>query len=479
MSVLWLDPVGGIAGDMTLAALLDLGVDPDTVREGLGGLAHLGFRLQVGETERHGIRARTVAVLVDGRREGPGGLTVEAGEALERQEIEHGDVGDGGLASAERKQRGHTNREHAHGGHTHGEHAHGGHAHGEHAHGEHAASAHGHGGPTQEAHGHGRTWGEIRALLQAAGLPTVAEAVALEAFERLAHAEAAVHGTTPEAVHFHEVGAVDAIVDIAGVAVAYAALGAPEVLAGPPPLGRGFVHTAHGHMPVPAPATLELLRGVEVAPASTEGELTTPTGAALLRTLAGDRVGSMPSMRPERIGYGAGQSEFEDRPNLLRAVLGARPPAEARTGEVLVVETNLDDLPAELLAAAVEALFAAGALDVVVVPAFMKKGRPGHLLQVLCHPEEEAPVVEALFRETPTLGVRLHRVARRELSRRVESVATPWGPVPVKVGRLAEEALTHAPEYEACRRLARAAGVPVRAVYEAALAAALRREGGG
>lgn len=423
MSLLWLDPVGGIAGDMTLAALLDLGVDLGAVEEGLGGLRGLGFRLEVGETKKMGLRARTVTVWVGDRREEPAdGSPV----AVEPEEPTAGEAG----------------------------------------------ADHG------SAHGHGRTFPEIRDLLREAELPAVAEDVALEAFERLAHAEAAVHGTSPERVHFHEVGAVDAIVDIAGSAVAYACLGAPTVYAAAPPLGRGFVVTAHGRMPVPTPATLELMKGAPVASAQTPFELTTPTGAALLRTLAGDRIGRMPDLVPERIGCGAGTRDLPDRPNVLRAVLGEGAEDGATEEDaVLVVETNLDDQSPELLAAAFEALFAAGALDVSAAPIIMKKGRPGHHLEVILRPQAREEVLHALFTSTPTLGVRIQEVQRVVLPRTWETVSTPWGEVPVKVGRFHGRVVTRTPEFEACRRLAHEAGVPVRQVYEAALVAALRPTG--
>jgi uncharacterized protein (TIGR00299 family) protein len=284
-----------------------------------------------------------------------------------------------------------------------------------------------------------------------------------------------VHGVGPEAVHFHEVGAVDAIVDICGTAVAVDHLAPERVTASPPPLGTGFVKAAHGRIPVPAPAVLELLKGLPVAASETVGELTTPTGAALLATLAGERIGAMPAMTLERVGYGAGDAEWPDRPNVLRAILGTAEGGGA--GTVLVVETNLDDMSPELLPPAMEAILAAGALDVLVLPALMKKGRPGQLLQVLCREGDRGQVVGAILRETTSFGVRLRPAERVTLDRAFETVATPYGEVRVKVGRLQGEVLTAAPEHEDCRARAAEAGVPVRRVYEAALAAAQASRG--
>jgi len=282
-------------------------------------------------------------------------------------------------------------------------------------------------------------------------------------------AEATVHRMPVEKVHFHEVGGVDAIVDICGTAAALEHLGVDTVFAAPPPLGRGLVQTEHGTMPVPAPATLELLRGVPVASAATEGELTTPTGAAILSTVAAGRVGALPAMTCAEVGYGSGRARWPDRPNILRAVTGEL--LAAPVGPVLVVEANLDDLSPELLAAATTALFEAGALDVYVTPVTMKKGRPGHLLTALCRATDREAVSRALLAETTTFGLRIHPVERVELARHLETVETPYGPVRLKVGRLGEEVLTRAPEYEDVRARAAEAGVPTRVVYLAALTA--------
>lgn len=315
-----------------------------------------------------------------------------------------------------------------------------------------------------EGHRHATSWREIRARIEGADLPPGAARRALAIFERLAEAEAKIHGTTPEEVHFHEVGAVDSIVDIVGVALALDRLDPKAIYASPPPLGGGMVQTAHGPLPVPAPATFELLVGREVR-ASGPGERTTPTGAAILAALSRPEVPA--SFVPERIGYGIGHRDFEDAPNLLRACLGR---IEAGGEALYVVEANLDDAAPQILARAIEACLEGGALDAWVAPLTMKKGRPGHLLGALVPGDELHPLCALVVRETPTLGVRYHGVGRLVLERRFEEVETPYGTVPIKVGRLAGEDLGGAPEWDVCLALAKAHGVPARRVREEALA---------
>lgn len=309
---------------------------------------------------------------------------------------------------------------------------------------------------------------DVTAIIEASKLTRRAKAIATEAFRRLAVAEGKVHGVDPEAVHFHEVGAVDAIVDICGTAVAVDHLAPERITAAPPPLGSGFVTAAHGRIPVPVPAVLELMKGLPVARCETEGELTTPTGAALLATLA-DAFGPVPAMTLEAVGYGAGDATWPDRPNVLRAILGTGDGAGA--AQVLVVETNLDDMSPELVADATAAILSAGALDVVVIPVVMKKGRPGHLLQALCRDGDREKVVDAILQETTSFGVRLRPAQRVELDRAFVTVSTPFGEVRVKVGRRHGEVLTASPEHADCVALAEAAGVPVREVHAAAAAA--------
>jgi len=319
---------------------------------------------------------------------------------------------------------------------------------------------------------HHRRLADIEKIIAGAGLPGRAAEWATAIFRRLAEAEAKVHGTTPAEVLFHEVGAVDSIVDIVGVAAGLAILGVERIEASPLPMGSGYVETAHGRLPVPAPAVVELARGVPTRECPEPGELVTPTGAAILVTLA-ERFGPMPPMVVEAVGYGAGARQGERVPNLLRVVLG-RPVAEAdaaEADEVWQLEANLDDASGETLGAAAQALFAAGALDVWLTPVTMKKGRPGVVLGCLADDAALEAVEAAVFRGTTTFGLRRWRVRRTKLAREHVQVATAFGPVRIKVGRRGGRVVTAMPEYEDCLRLAEAKGLAFREVYEAARSA--------
>ncbi|MGO8970900.1 MAG: nickel pincer cofactor biosynthesis protein LarC [Myxococcaceae bacterium] len=385
--VLYLEPVGGISGDMFLAAALDLGVPQRALEEGLRSLPLGDWRLVATAARRQGISGVHLEVVV------------EPGPPV----------------------------------------------------------------------GH-RALSEILRLVSASKLPERARERARAVFEAIGRVEAAIHGVALEAVEFHEVGAVDSILDVCGAALVLELLGDPDVLCAPVPLGSGTVQTAHGLLPVPAPATLALLQGFPVRYEGL-GELTTPTGAALVRVLS--RVGPPPEMVVERVGYGVGTREWADRPNVLRATLG-QPSAEADAG-TYVLETNLDDCSPQLLAGLLEALLAAGALDAWVAPVTMKKGRPGHLLGALVGAERREALVQLVLRESTTLGVRTFAVERTTLARHHVSVQTRYGPVRIKVGTWGGEALNAAPEYEDVRRLAEAARVPVKQVWAEALAAYTRQ----
>jgi uncharacterized protein (TIGR00299 family) protein len=382
--VLYLEPVGGIAGDMFLAAGVDLGVPPEAISQALSGLQVPGWKLAVSRAVRHAISGTHLDVVLDER----------------------------------------------------------------------------------EAHPH-RAYSDIRQLIEAA--PTLsprAKERALAVFRAIGEAEAKVHGVSIDAIHFHEVGAVDSIVDICGAAVVLDLLGDPEVYAAPPPLGSGTIRVAHGSMPIPVPATLELLKDVPVRFEGV-GELTTPTGAALLKVLA--RIGQPPpDFIVERIGYGVGTKDFRDRPNVLRASMGR---AEARAEGLWVLEANLDDSTPQLLGYLLEHLLGRGALDAWVVPATMKKARPGHLLGVLVEGGAKETVMDTLLRESTTLGVRSYPVERTALQRDWVEVETPWGRVRVKRGLRNGVVLNAHPEFEDCRKVAEAAGVPLKQVMAAALAA--------
>lgn len=320
--------------------------------------------------------------------------------------------------------------------------------------------------------GHGRHLSDIAAILAASSLPARVTEQALSVFTRLADAEAAIHGTSREEIHFHEVGAVDAIVDIVGACQLLDQLGVEKIYTSSLPCGHGTITCQHGIMPVPAPATMRLLEGFPVRSVDIEGELVTPTGAALVTTLADPAMaGRMPAMRVLASGFGAGKKQFiPDMPNLLRVVLGEMEAAstDATPRTVAVLETNLDDLAPEAFDLAMERCFAAGALDVFFAPIQMKKNRPATLLTVLCPPERADAIAAVLFRETGTFGIRRREQARYTLERSFQTVTTPYGNVRLKVGRWEGEVVTVAPEYEDCRRAAVAHGVPLRLVYEAA-----------
>jgi uncharacterized protein (TIGR00299 family) protein len=398
-ALLVLEPIGGIAGDMFLAAALDLGVDRAALEGALRTLRVPGWRLEVTRRSASGIAATHVDVLVDGEQPHVRGLR------------------------------------------------------------------------------------EILALIEASGLSDRARTAARALFERIGRAEAKVHGIALEDVHFHEVGAVDSIVDLCGAAVALELLGWPEVLAAPPELGRGLSRSAHGPLPVPPPAVLEILSGKPIRPGGPPGEAVTPTGAAILAELA--EVGPLPAFVPGRVGYGVGTSSWPDRPNVLRMTLGERAaagtgPSAAETvssSSLWVLETNLDDCPGQLVARAIEAALEAGALDAWAAPVVMKKGRPGFLLSALAEEQRREAVTRAFFEETTTLGVRRHAVARDILERDVAAVETPYGPVRVKVARSGDREIGAHPEYDDCARLAREKGVPVKEVMAAAIAAHRARRG--
>ena len=320
-----------------------------------------------------------------------------------------------------------------------------------------------------------RDYAAIRALIeQARGLPEGARALALTAFAELAVAEAEVHGTTPERVHFHEVGAIDSIADIVGAAVALDYLGA-EVVCSPLPIGRGFQRSQHGMIPLPAPATVLCLRGLPTYDAGIDFELVTPTGACLVRAAA-KRFSRWPSMRPARVGWGAGTRELADRPNVLRLVLGEptdAPELRAEVGTHVVLELNVDDMSGELMAIALTRAQEAGALDTWSTPIGMKKGRPAVMLAALARRGDQDRVARALLSETTSLGLRIREVARIERARRVLDVHTPYGAIAVKVADGDGLPPNVAPEYEACRIAAEAHAVPVKQVYAAAVAAYL------
>jgi len=316
-----------------------------------------------------------------------------------------------------------------------------------------------------------RTYANIRAILDAAELPPEVTSLAQRIFRRLAEAEAVVHRKEVETITFHEVGAVDSIVDIVGTAIALTMLGVERAYASAVPTGLGMTPTEHGAMPIPGPAVVELLRGAPVYSKGVTAELTTPTGAAILSAVV-EGFGEIPPMRLRSAGYGAGMLEL-DFPNVLRVLIGEEAAGSENdrptTVEELVLETNVDDLNPELYTYVLDRLFAAGAQDAWLVPIVMKKGRPAVTVRVLCSSEREADLRQILFRETGTLGVRSSPVAKTALARETIKVETRHGAVAVKVGLLDGRPITIAPEYEDCTRVARESGVAAREVYEEAV----------
>ena len=317
-----------------------------------------------------------------------------------------------------------------------------------------------------------RRLSDIRGIVRsAAALEERVKDRALAIFGVLAEAEAKIHRTTAEAVHFHEVGAVDSIIDIVTAAWAFERLGLGEMIVSPLPAGSGLIRSQHGIMPVPAPATAELLVGFSIRIGDGDCEMVTPTGAAIVRALA---VPAQPAMgfRVERVGYGAGTKDFADRPNVLRLMVGERTqPYE--TDELVEVEANIDDLNPQIYDHVVERLFEIGARDVTLTPTMMKKGRPAVAIAVLAEPSARERIAAVLFAETSTIGLRYHTVARLKLAREIKEVDTRWGRVRVKISR-GGEAITVSPEYEDCKRLAREQRVALRVVLEQAQAAARR-----
>lgn len=310
----------------------------------------------------------------------------------------------------------------------------------------------------------------IDAMIDRSQLSDRQKELARRIFRRLAEAEAKVHGSTIEKVHFHEVGAVDSIADIVGAAIAWDLLGVDRIVASPIPTGTGTIQIAHGRCSVPAPAVAELLQGVPLAASDVPFELTTPTGAAILATLV-DSYGPLPAMTIEAIGYGAGQRDLPGQPNLLRLLVGQAGDDTLASDQVWVLETNLDDVTGETIGYCTTKLWEAGALDVYTTAIQMKKNRPGVALTVLCSHADAAKMEKILFRETGTLGVRRWPASRHKLERRPHTVDTAWGAIEGKLAWIAGQPATFSPEYDACSRAAAANNVALREVFEAALRA--------
>jgi uncharacterized protein (TIGR00299 family) protein len=398
--IAYLDGFSGISGDMTVGALIDVGLPLAALRETIAMLGLADVEVTAERVERSGITATKFHVRVGGH--------------------------DTGLA---------------HGPHTH----------------------------HHDAHAH-RSYAAIRDQLGASRLPAAVRDKALAIFHRLAEAEGRVHGVAPDAVTFHEVGAVDAIVDVVGAALGFTHLGIEEIYVAPLALGRGMIQAAHGPLPVPGPAVIELLRGRPVRLEDGAAELVTPTGAAIVAALA--RPEPVPEMRVEVSGYGAGDRVLADRPNLLRLVVG-EPVAAVEVEDVVVLEASIDDLNPQIYEHVLERLLAAGARDAYLVPLVMKRSRPGTLLCVLARPADRDRLAAIVLAETSSLGLRHTMWRRIVLPREERSVETPYGTVRVKVARAPDGTVNVAPEFEDCRRLAQERQVALKLVHQAAIAAAI------
>jgi len=412
------EPSSGIAGDMAVAALVDLGVPAAVVTGAIKAIGVRGLRVAFGKRKRGAFVGKSFEVTWPGK--------ARHSQARHERVASHG---------------------HEH----------------EHGHGQEHATGH--------EHDH-RDYAEIKRLLKRARLDADARALAEDIFARIAEVEAELHGTKVDRVAFHEVGAYDSIADVVGVAAAIAYLAPASIGSLPPVVGTGHIHTAHGAVPVPAPATAALLTGIPILPEGA-GELTTPTGAAILAAVV-DSFGTLPPMRLRATGYGAGSKQLADRANVLRAIVGeplGTPDATAAL-EVVLLEANIDDMSGELLAPLFDALADAGAVDVWSAPILMKKGRPAVQVSALAPPDAATAVERAFFRNSTTLGLRRRRLERVVLARSFIKVETRYGAVRAKLAALDGEVLGAHPEFEECRRLAARARVPVREVVGAAAAAA-------
>jgi uncharacterized protein (TIGR00299 family) protein len=379
MRILYFDCFSGVSGDMTLAALLDLGLPLEKLKEELAKLNLENFSLEISKGSRSGIAAVGLEVKV---------------------------------------------------------------------------------GAKEETHRH---FLDIRRMIEASSLKESVKAMSLAIFQRLAEAEAKVHGQKVEEVHFHEVGAVDSIVDIVGTAIGIAHFEPLRIFSSELPMGRGFVQSRHGRLPLPAPATVEVLKGYPIKNVEVEGELVTPTGAAILAALSSG-VSPASAIKIGRVGYGMGKKEFPDRPNLLRLALAETVEAYL-TDQVAVLEANIDDMNPEFYDYLMERLFERGALDVSLSSLLMKKSRPGTLLRVIAEEPDADALTELILRESTTLGVRSYAVGRKKLPREVKEAETKYGRVRIKVSG----EMRFQPEYDDCKRIALEKGVPIQEVYQEAM----------
>jgi hypothetical protein len=416
--ILYFDCFNGASGDMVLGALLDAGLPLEELRRALGSLALEGAEVSAKGVLRAGVSATKFIV------------------------EEHGE------------------NAHSH-GHHHHEHDHR-HDH-EHGH-EHGTQAH---APAAVVHHHvHRSLAEIAALIERSALSPAAQDRAKALFHRLGEAEAAIHQIPIEKIHLHEVGALDSIIDIVGAVFGLEWFHADRIISSPLNVGGGMVHSAHGHFPVPAPATVKLLAGAPVYSSGVQSELVTPTGALVVTSYA-TSFGPVPAMTIERVGYGAGDRDLPDTPNVLRVLVGESTD-QPHIERIVVLQCEIDDMNPQLFGLVMERLYAAGALEVYFASVQMKKNRPGTLLTILSRPEQREELSAIVFHETTTIGVRYHEVLRERLEREIVAVQTPLGTVRFKVARLGDTIVNAAPEFEDCLRIASERGVPVKDVQAGA-----------
>jgi pyridinium-3,5-bisthiocarboxylic acid mononucleotide nickel chelatase len=427
MRIAYLDCFSGISGDMFLGALLDAGVPAKLFEQTVAALDD-GAKLEISRVNRSGISATKLDVVVHGEKELPREVYWEQQAHTHELEQAH-----------ERQHR----HEHRHHNHSHGQ-------------------------------GNGRSLQEIKQIIARAGIAERAKATATAIFDALGTAESKIHNTSVETIHFHEIGAVDALVDIVCAAVGAEALQVDQWVCSPLNVGSGTVRCAHGTFPVPAPATVELLQGAPVYSAGPSVELVTPTGAAIVKTLA-SRYGALPRMKIEKAAYGAGTRDFPDYPNVLRLMIGELETVlPAGISEIVVLEASLDDLNPQVFGYVMDRLLAEGALDAFGMPLQMKKNRPGTLLTVLCRAEDAEKLTRVIFTETTTLGVRRRDERRQALKRKWVTVSTAWGDVRMKIASLNGTVTNCAPEYEDCRRIATEHRVPLKSVMQQATQSYLR-----
>lgn len=432
---LYFDCFSGISGDMTLGAFVDLGVPVDYLKTELSRIPLEGFDITSSSVAKHGIRA-THVVVHDGHDH-------------------HHDHG-----------HDHPAHDAHHHGHQHDDHHHPeAHHHGEHRH----PGSHDHKSGHKKHHSHGMNYAKIKDLIEHSHLSDNVKGMSLAIFEKIAIAESKIHGCPIDKIHFHEVGGIDAMVDIVGTALCVEYLNIETIYASPIPLGSGFTRCAHGTIPIPAPATAEILKGIPVYGSHIKQELVTPTGAAIITTLARS-FGSIPPMVISQTAYGAGTKDNEERPNLLRVLAGDFT-QKKKSDTVIIMETTIDDMNPEHFGYVMDRLFEDGALDVTLQPVFMKKNRPGTILSVLCREDKQEELAELILSETTSTGVRLYPARRKTLDREAVSVMTRFGDIPAKKIIRPDGSVHITPEFEACRKLAREMAMPLYQVYDEVTAA--------